>query len=135
MITTLHNAAPGLLLSTASNPITHTVPLSAVGSLDWISVMGYDFDYANHSTYTASINGLNGWDTYGVPKSKLLLGMPYYGRGAGTSWGNTVPETYNDIVNRYTAIYGSAPSASTDTAVLNFPTAFACANITGIRNV
>src|SRR5262249_14605453 len=75
----------------------------------------------------------NGWNTYGVPKSKLLLGMPYYGR-AGTSWGNTVPETYNDIVNRYTAIYGSAPSPSTDSAVLKFPGAFGGANMTRYWN-
>jgi GH18 family chitinase len=142
LLTSLRAAAPNLLLSAAVNPerVTlsgggskYVIPVSAVNSLDWVNVMGYDLDFANHSQYTRSTNDLVGWYNYAAPggatKSQFVLGVPFYGR-AGTSWGNTVPKTYTDIVNRYAAINGTPLPANVDSALINFPDAFGGANMT-----
>jgi hypothetical protein len=116
MINALRQRAPNLILTAAVNPITHVVPLSAVPSLSWINVMGYDIDYANHSSYSASISALVGWNNYGVPRDKLVLGMPFYGR-KGTSWSNTQAATYSDILQSYAQAHaGAFPSPDADLA-------------------
>lgn len=142
LLTSLRAAAPNLLLSAAVNPekVTlsgggskYVIPVSAVTALDWVNIMGYDLDFANHSQYTRSTNDLVAWYNYAAPggatKTDFVLGVPFYGR-AGTSWGNTVPKTYLDIVNRYAAINGTALPANVDSALINFPDAFGGANMT-----
>jgi hypothetical protein len=123
----------GLYLSAAVNPLNKEIPVAAVPEMNWINVMCYDFDYANHSTLAASTSAMNSWNTWGVPKNKLIMGMPFYGR-AGTSWSNTVPETYADIVDRYTALYGAAPAPSVDSASLSFSGAVGGASSTWYWN-
>jgi GH18 family chitinase len=135
LIHKLRIAAPNLILTAAVNPeklstdtgLQYVLKPDHLNDLSWINVMGYDLDYANHSLYQRSTNDLANWGAYaalaGVSKSKLVLGMPFYGR-AGTSWGNTVPETYADIIDKYTSTYGSAPGPGVDSALLNFTNAF-----------
>jgi GH18 family chitinase len=137
LINGLRAAAPSLLLSVAVNPEMwididpgapvvkeYVVPLAAANTLDWIGVMGYDLDYANHSPYQRSIDDLNAWYAYvapaGVPKSKMVLGVPFYAR-AGTNWTNdTHTALYNDIINAYMSAHGgSPPPANADNVSAN----------------
>src|SRR5262245_7300553 len=128
LINGLRAAAPNLLLSTAVNPEMwididpgvpvvkeYVVPLSAANTLDWIGVMGYDLTVPDHSPYQRSINDLDAWYAYvapaGVPRSKMVLGVPFYGR-ATTSW--SVTALYNDIINAYMAAHDGSPPAPSD---------------------
>ena len=101
LIDALHTqtASRGLLLSAAVNPIRHVIPLSAIAHLDWIAVMDYDIKLPNHADYDDSVNYLNGWVTYGVPKNKLLMGVPFYGRNQDINWSTNLKATYGTIVD------------------------------------
>jgi hypothetical protein len=148
LIHKLRVAAPSLILTAAVNPeklpngdpnARYVLRPDHLNDLSWINVMGYDLDYANHAPYQRSINDLNGWGNYavsaGVSKGKIVLGMPFYGR-AGTGWGQgqTVPETYSDIVDRYTQLYGSPPAPGVDSAPLSFADGFGGATMTWYWN-
>jgi hypothetical protein len=78
--------------------------------------MCYDFDYANHSTYAASTDGMDQWQYYGVAKDKLVMGVPFYGR-SGTSWSATTSYTYPTILSDYKTKNGSFPGADVDSYV------------------
>jgi chitinase len=88
--------ASSALLSVAVHPIYHQISLQSVSELDWVAVMDYDLQLGDHANYNLSVKFLNGWATYGVPKAKLLMGVPFYGRDTLT-WTDTL--SYGTIVN------------------------------------
>ena len=92
----------GLLLTEAVNPITHEIPVAAIADLDWINVMGYDFTLSDPSGLTESENALASWASYGAPKDKLVLGVPFY--GLGPSWGDA--QLYGDLQSYYASQHG-----------------------------
>ncbi len=49
-----------------------------LGGLDLLNVMAYDCACPTVSPYSAAVDGLNYWAGRGVPKSKLVLGLPFY---------------------------------------------------------
>ncbi len=81
--------------------------------VDYVHVMGYDFSgpwsaAGPHSSFeqavgsgsTASSTGLAYWTNYRKwPKSKILLGVPFYGRDFDNDGG--VGIAYRDIIDRY----------------------------------
>jgi chitinase len=106
----------GKKITAAVNPWTKEIPVPATQKMDWVNVMCYDFDYANHSTYAASTDGMDQWQYYGVAKDKLVMGVPFYGR-SGTSWSATTSYTYPTILNDYKAKNGSFPGPDVDSYV------------------
>lgn len=106
LINDLYSAANPhkIMITAAVNPWTNEIPAATVNTkMDWLNVMCYDFDYANHSTYTQALSGLTDWFNYGVSKNKIVMGLPFYGR-QGTSWSNTTSATYATMVaNHLTA--------------------------------
>jgi hypothetical protein len=98
LIDALHaqTSSRGMLLSAAVDSVQHIIPLSVVADLDWIAVMDYDLDLGDHAPYYLAVQSMNGWAAYGVPKAKLLMGVPFYGRDT-LSWSDTL--SYGTIVN------------------------------------
>jgi hypothetical protein len=54
---------------------------------DFVNVMSYDFTgsfpgsvVGQHSSYAKATSNLNYWRAKGVPKNKLILGVPFYGK-------------------------------------------------------
>ncbi len=137
LIHTLHTRAPSLDLSAAVNaeklPIAsstrqqYIVSPQALHDLTSINVMAYDLDFANHSTFAQSTHDLHAWANYlaanHLPKTKLLLGLPFYGR-AGTSWDNTTAESYADITSAYANQTHKSPPTNVDHLTVALPDAF-----------
>ena len=80
---------------------------AALEKFDFINVMSYDQtgpwrpnQPGPHSTYAKAVEDLNYWTTTrGVPKQKLILGIPFYGYGFGTKYGQSM--SYRDIITKF----------------------------------
>ncbi|KAH6794374.1 hypothetical protein C2S52_004851 [Perilla frutescens var. hirtella] len=109
--------------------VQRSYPAASVSkNLDWINVMNYDYHGAWNTSFTgaqaalfdpksniSSSYGLGSWIRVGVPRSKLIMGLPLYGRtwqlkdrnvhgvGAeavdvGPGWNKTGVLTYAEVV-------------------------------------
>jgi len=90
----------GLRLTVAISP-SH--PLTALGYdvVDRVHGMLYD-DFGQHSTFENSAAHVQDLVDQGVPRSKLLMGLPFYGRGYtpnGPAWSSAV--SYKTLQGRY----------------------------------
>ncbi|MDB4834995.1 glycosyl hydrolase family 18 protein [Cyclobacteriaceae bacterium] len=116
-------AVGGETLGTVNH--TQYINANAIQYADEVHVMAYDFpsnnyDNNNHSTLADAQTSFNGWSSFGVPKEKMILCMPFYGRTADRSAvieyssipGNTT--TYNsDVYNGY--YYNGKPTLEAKT--------------------
>ncbi len=93
--------------------------------VDFFNVMAYDdfnttVPYKHHSDYNLAVTSLNYWlITRGMPPSKLVLGVPAYGRPSGI--------TQTGTVLAYKEILAKGGSAQKDSAVVTttaFPTGY-----------
>ncbi|WP_143097850.1 glycosyl hydrolase family 18 protein [Chitinophaga sp. CF118] len=76
------------------------VSSSVFSQVDFLNLMAYDYNNYDHSTYTYASQSISYWKNKGLPASKTVLGVPFYGR---PSW-----ESYATIVNN-----GGSPYADT----------------------
>ena len=102
LLTDVHEAfAPwGLRLTVALSP-THLLTKVAYNAVDRIHGMLYD-DYGQHSTLENSSAHVQEFLDQGVPAVKLLLGVPFYGRGytsKGPAWSSAI--SYKTLKGRY----------------------------------
>jgi chitinase len=72
---------------------------------DFVNVMSYDAigpswgsPGSEHSPYEAAARDLALWRARGVPKERLVLGVPYYGYGFGSYRPNW---TYRDLIETF----------------------------------
>jgi GH18 family chitinase len=72
----------GKLVTVAANGEAVELKSSAANSVDWVNVMAYDMNWgtAEHSTFADSVKSLQDYESAGIPKEKLSLGIPFYGR-------------------------------------------------------
>ena len=85
----------GLLLTVAVASFGSELRSWAFDSLDWIGVMAYDMGYP-HSEFEESIGALEHWESKGMEREKLMLGVPFYGRKP-----NGDAFTYSYIMDTY----------------------------------
>ncbi|MBX0288926.1 carbohydrate-binding protein [Hymenobacter sp. HSC-4F20] len=71
---------------------------SVFGYVDFLNLMAYDANNFDHSTYDYAVQSINYWKGRGLPASKTVLGVPFYGR---PSW-----ESYAQLLAR-----GASPNA------------------------
>ena len=63
--------------------------------IDRFHIMSYD-QGTPHSSFTGTVKDLKQWENQKVPKSKLILGLPFYGRN---KQGHAL--TYNEIMQKH----------------------------------
>jgi PKD repeat protein len=69
--------------------------------VDWVNVMAYDMNWrhGNHSNFDDAVAALERYEAEGIPKEKLALGIPFYGRDAQTK-----PIKYEEVVDLCTPL-------------------------------
>jgi chitinase len=82
------------------------VPSSTFAAFDWINIMAYDAtgpwapgSPGQHSPYSMAVNQFNYWTGRGLPASKAIIGLPFYGYGFGASANQGI--SYANIVSQY----------------------------------
>jgi len=82
------------------------VPSSTFAAYDWINIMAYDAtgpwapnNPGQHSPYSMAVNQFNYWTGRGLPASKAVIGLPFYGYGFGASANQGI--SYANIVAQY----------------------------------
>ena len=73
---------------------------SAIDYVDRLHIMAYDRTNEVHSTYDDAVAAVNHWKVFGFPKSKIILGLPFYGRKANW-WHEPSYEPYDEIIAQY----------------------------------
>jgi GH18 family chitinase len=75
---------------------------ASIQTLDYLNIMAYDFGWGqavHHSTYNYAVTCINWWMTNkGLPASKVVLGVPFYGYTNTTGNGGI---SYAQILNTY----------------------------------
>ena len=97
--------AQGKLLTSAVVGTGGESILPAVFSqVDFLNLMAYDFNNYDHSTYTYASQSLAYWKGKGLPASKAVLGVPFYGRPSWESYATLIArgaspysDTYNGV--------------------------------------
>jgi chitinase len=82
------------------------VPVSTFAAYDWINIMAYDatgpWNPSNpgpHSPYSMAVNQFNYWTGRGLPASKAIIGLPFYGYGFGAAANQGI--SFANIVAQY----------------------------------
>jgi GH18 family chitinase len=60
----------------------YAIETAVFEAVDFLNIMAYDHAAVPHSGYDKSLVDLNFWKKRGLPKDKLVLGVPFYGRNA-----------------------------------------------------
>jgi len=86
----------GMIVTVAVGSHSQLAP-DAYKAVDYVHLMSYDHD-GKHSTFKASEADVERHLAFGVPKEKLLLGVPFYGRNLNN---RNNARKYSDIVRTY----------------------------------
>ena len=101
-------ALPGKLVTAATASYEGgMIPVSSIPHFDFVTIMSYDNVGPGwgqvgqeHSTYAMAQRDVATWQSRGLPKDKLVLGVPFYGYGFN---GYASDYGFNDIVNQFGA--------------------------------
>lgn len=88
---------------------------SCLTAFDFINVMAYDMAGSEHSPYSYATQHLNYWKgTRGLPASKVVIGVPFYGLYAGGEM------KFSEIVAQYPGSENKDTVKRTDGLVVNY---------------
>ncbi|MCP3663368.1 MAG: hypothetical protein GY696_12885 [Gammaproteobacteria bacterium] len=88
-----------------------------IDSLDLVNLMSYDMHYTDHASWSDTLEALLNWETdRNIPKSKIAIGLPFYGRGGSSDWTDfgAYYASYEDIVAEYIEENGAWPDDWSD---------------------
>ncbi|AQT69353.1 Chitinase A1 precursor [Anaerohalosphaera lusitana] len=72
---------------------------SAIDDIDYLHIMAYDMSSdpsLPHSTCEGAVQAVKHWQSFGFPNSKIILGVPFYGRDGSWTY-----YSYKQIVQQY----------------------------------
>ncbi|QHI70660.1 glycosyl hydrolase family 18 protein [Tichowtungia aerotolerans] len=97
-----------LLTSAVSFGWMQDIPLAALQHLDWVNIMAYDMGLPDHSTFDDALSALANWESFGFPRNKVCLGVPFYGANTNgdlqayfSLYDDQNPTPDVDVVNGY----------------------------------
>jgi len=72
--------------------------------VDFLNLMAYDYNDFQHSTFAHAQQSMNYWLGRGLPKSKCVLGVPFYGRPGSISYADLLARGANPFNDTYNGI-------------------------------
>lgn len=101
--TEMHNR--GKLLTAAVVAVNGASILSSVFNMvDFLNLMAYDANNFDHSTYSYAQQSINYWKGRGLPASKVVLGVPFYGRPSWESFAALIARGANPQADVYQGV-------------------------------
>lgn len=98
-------SAGKLLTSATASYNGGMIPTSSIPYFDFVNIMSYDTvgpwsgnTGQEHSTYAKAASDIALWESRGLPKEKLILGVPFYGYGFG---GYNEAYAFSEIVSTF----------------------------------
>ncbi|WFD09348.1 glycosyl hydrolase family 18 protein [Tepidibacter hydrothermalis] len=73
--------------------VSKAVTPKCLESFDWISIMAYDMNNEQHSPFWFADTSIEYWLNRGVPKEKIVIGIPFYAHPTNPTW-----KVYRDFV-------------------------------------
>ncbi|HXA00925.1 MAG TPA: Ig-like domain-containing protein [Cytophagaceae bacterium] len=116
---TLHGAGKQLSTAVAADNYSgQGIPASVFGYVDHINVMAYDnTSEPNHSSYNFAQSAITYWvSTRGCPKSKVILGVPFYARPSWNGFSVLIANGANPNLDQFgTDYYNGIPTMQSKT--------------------
>lgn len=88
--------------------VSKAVTPKCLESFDWISIMAYDMNNEQHSPFWFADTSIEYWLNRGVPKNKIVIGIPFYAHPTNPTW-----KVYRDFVKE------DSENAYKDTATID----------------
>ncbi len=120
---TLHAAGLGLAVTVqqGANSAGYFTQ-NGIDAADLVQIMSYDqtgtwsgSSAGQHSSYTYAANGISYWSGRGISKSKLVVGVPFYGYRFNNMPCPCSAVTYKNIVNAYPSLTDETDYLATGT--------------------
>lgn len=93
----------GKMVTVAVYPNDHMVSNAVDPYVEWIDVLcyGWNKDTGEHALYEDCVDSMEFWASYGHPKNKLIMGMPFAGKSPRDAAGNYIWARYVQIVDNF----------------------------------
>ena len=102
-------ALNGAWSTTAGPETSNYISDACLSAFDFISIMCYDMNNADHSPFWFTNTSIDYWLNRGVTSEKIVVGMPLYARPSWKQYRHMVQE---DVNNAYRDYYASIPLES-----------------------
>lgn len=101
----MHSRGKLASIAVIANNDGNTISSNLFQVLDYVQIMAYDDNNYQHSTYNSAVNSVHFWLNRGLPASKAVLGVPFYGRDNRYDYAT---KNYNELL-----AMGASPNADT----------------------
>jgi len=132
----LHGQGKSLSVATGSY-VGGMVPVASLPAFDRVGVMAYDNNVPGeeHASPADFKSQMYLWLGRGVPKEKLVMGLPFYGHGYGDY--AAVPQPYRDVVAAHAPAHDAdlvgSPCATCSYITFNSPATIAAKTSLAVR--
>lgn len=94
-------ALNGAWSKTEGPAVSKSVTDKCLKEFDWINIMAYDANDEQHSPLWFADTSISYWINRGVPKGKIVIGVPFYARPSWKQYRHLVAENKENAYNDY----------------------------------